>query len=227
MGNFDFHDDYMAAWNGCGPAATALSRSGTWYVFDYGMVVSTAPEPADWVALERETGLKLAQASSPYWAHREGFDAGALETAEYWARVLGRPADAEQLEKLEELDAAQWSHLNCATLSVLETLAGEGAQLALLSNMPAGMSERYLDGSPWSGYFAKMFFSGKLGVAKPDRRIFAHVLADLRAAPRDVVFIDDNEPNIDAARALGIRSIHFTPETDLWRELAAAPVRDS
>lgn len=201
---------------------TVRFSSGTWYLFDYGKVISTEPEPADWAALERETGLQLAPASSPYWAHREAFDAGVASPAEYWARVLGRDSvDADKVRALEDLDAAQWSHLNPETLRILETLAGAGAQLALLSNMPVRMSERYLRESSWPAYFTRTFFSGQLGLIKPDVRIFEHVLNELAAAPGDVLFVDDNLPNIEAARSLGLRTVHFGPETDLERQLAS------
>lgn len=205
---------------------THQGGSGQWYLFDYGNVISTEPEPADWAALQRVTGLQLEPASSPYWVHRADFDAGAVSPAEYWAAVLGpscmnaEMVDAEMVRVLEDLDAAQWSHLNRKTLRMLETLERGGAQLALLSNMPARMSERYLREAPWAAYFTRTFFSGQLGMIKPDTRIFDHVLKELAAAPGDVVFIDDNLPNIEAARSLGLRTVHFGPETDLERELA-------
>ncbi|WP_258073585.1 HAD family phosphatase [Arthrobacter sp. 08Y14] len=198
---------------------TELSRP--WYLFDYGMVISTEPEREDWAALERETGMQhLEAASSPYWRHREDYDAGTYTPAQYWARVLGRPVSADQLRVLEELDAAQWSHLNADTMAVLETLSGDGARLALLSNMPGGMAERYLREAAWPARFARTFFSGPLGMIKPDRRIFAHVLDKLGAAPADVVFIDDNVRNIEAARELGLYTVHFAPGTDLRQALA-------
>lgn len=196
-----------------------LSRSGMWYLFDYGMVISTAPEPEDWIALEQETGLDLQPAGSPYWFRREDFDAGHFTPAAYWSGVLGHAVEDSRVRVLEELDAAQWAHLNPATLAVLDTLRNEAAQLALLSNMPADMSRRYLRGSGWAHYFAKTYFSGQLGLTKPDPRIFRHVLADLPAAPGDVVFIDDNEQNIAAARALGLQTVHHGPGTDLRQEL--------
>ncbi|MDN3480445.1 HAD family phosphatase [Arthrobacter sp. APC 3897] len=195
--------------------------SGTWYLFDYGMVISAEPEPEDWAALERETGLRgLAAASGPYWNHRDDYDAGRHTPAQYWARVLGRPVGAEQLRALEELDAAQWAHVNADTLAVLETLSEEGARLALLSNMPASMADQYLREAAWPARFTRTFFSGPLGMSKPDPRIFTHVLDELGAVPADVVFIDDNVRNIGAARELGLHTVHFRPGTDLRQELA-------
>ncbi|MCC9177689.1 HAD family hydrolase [Arthrobacter sp. zg-Y750] len=192
-----------------------ISKPGTWYLFDYGMVISTAPEPADWAALKLETGQHLQDPASPYWTHRESYDAGLLSPAAYWAAVLALPeADEERVRVLEDLDAAQWSHLNPDTAGILRALEGEGAKLAVLSNMPTEMSRRYLRDSAWARHFAKTYFSGPLGMTKPDRRIFELVLKDLHAEPGDVVFIDDNEANISAARALGIRTVHFRPPGD-------------
>jgi len=201
---------------------TDISRPAPWYLFDYGMVVSTAPRASDWATLEQATGLNLSLASSSYWTSREAFDAGKLAPGEYWAEVLGRPVTPVDLDQLERLDAAQWSHLNPQTVAVLETLRSRRAKVALLSNMPRGMAERHRDGSGWVGYFSRLFFSGNLGMAKPDPRVFRYVAAELRAHPADIVFIDDNAANIAAARDLGFRTIHHTSRTDLWFELGKA-----
>lgn len=199
---------------------STLSRPGTWYLFDYGMVISAAPLPEDWEALRAVTGMDLQPPSGSYWAARLEYDGGALSPAEYWASVLGRRVGGEELARLEELDARQWARLNPKTIDVLELLAGEGAQLALLSNMPEAIARRYETAAPWPRYFKNLYFSGRLGMVKPDPRIYQHVLSELGAAAADVVFIDDNRANIEAAGALGIRTVLHTEDTDLRRELA-------
>ena len=57
------------------------------------------------------------------------------------------------------------------------------------------------------------------GVMKPDNRIFEITLKRLGIEPEESVFIDDSRVNIDASLALGIKSIHYTPETNLVTEL--------
>ncbi|MCQ1951332.1 HAD family phosphatase [Arthrobacter sp. zg-Y859] len=196
-------------------------RGTRWYLFDYGMVISTAPAPEDWGLLEQATGFRELEAgTSPYWRRREDFDAGRLTPAQYWESVLGRDAGQAEVDTLEELDAAQWAHLNPRTMGVLETLHSEGANLALLSNMPDGMSRRYSAESPWAQYFSKLYFSGRMGLVKPDRQIFERVVAGLGAAPEDIVFIDDNTQNISMARTMGFRTILHTGGTDLRAELS-------
>ena len=197
-----------------------LSRPGLWYLFDYGMVISTEPEPADWEALRRATGLELQPAGGAYWAQRGDFDAGAVSPEQYWTGVLGRAAGPEQLQELEDLDAAAWSHLNPKTLTVLDRLKEERASLALLSNMPAAMSRRYTAEAQWPRYFSRLYFSGQLQLMKPDPRIFDHVAADLNARTEDIVFIDDNAQNITAAEKLGFRTVLHTGTIDLGAELA-------
>ncbi len=199
---------------------TLLSRPNFWYLFDYGMVVSTAPKASDWRALEHVTGVDLEPKTSTYWANRGAFDSGQLNPQEYWSGVLGRPASRVEVESLEDLDLAQWSHLNLTTLSVLETLQNEEARVALLSNMPVQMSKRHLYESSWTKYFSKLYISGQLGFAKPERRIFDHVLVGLDVRPEDVVFIDDSAANIASAQKLGYRTVLHTSATDLRVELS-------
>ena len=41
---------------------------------------------------------------------------------------------------------------------------------------------------------------------KPDREIFEHVVAALDRPAERVLFLDDNQPNVDGARAVGLRA---------------------
>jgi putative hydrolase of the HAD superfamily len=62
------------------------------------------------------------------------------------------------------------------------------------------------------------------GVMKPDPAIYWRALEKLGRTPEETVFIDDAPRNIDAARALGMAVVLFTPQTDLEKELAALSV---
>lgn len=190
----------------------------SWYLFDYGMVISTAPEDEDWEALEEAAGVPLRDASSNYWKYRLDYDEGRLESRDYWTLALGRPAGVGLASQLDSLDAIQWSHYNLETLDVLEALSARGARLALLSNMPSVMADEF-SRAPWTKYFAELFFSSRLGMIKPDPRVFKHVLATLGTTPEDVTFIDDREANVASARSLGFRTVQHIPGIDLQREL--------
>ncbi|WP_372700071.1 HAD family hydrolase [Arthrobacter sp. JSM 101049] len=194
-------------------------HDGDWYLFDYGMVISDAPAAADWDRLHEATGRPMDDAGSTYWAHRHAFDAGSLESTGYWAAVLDRAVEAAEAERLDRLDARLWSRLNPRTVEVLQALQARGSHLALLSNMPVRMSEIFTAEATWSAFFERLFFSGPLGLGKPDRRIYEHVLRELGVDGSDVVFIDDKSENIEAARELGLRAVHHVPGIDLAAEL--------
>ena len=52
--------------------------------------------------------------------------------------------------------------------------------------------------------FDHTFVSHEMGTLKPDREAFDHVLQRLQAAPQHILFMDDNQINVDAARSSGI-----------------------
>ncbi|MGP9660520.1 HAD family hydrolase [Arthrobacter sp. AOP36-C1-22] len=198
---------------------TQTQHDAGWYLFDYGMVIAAAPAAGDWDRLEQTAGRELRAPGSTYWAHRHSFDAGALDSPSYWSAVLERPVEPAEAENLDRLDTALWSQPDPRTREVLRSLESRGASMAVLSNMPARMSQIFEAEGWWTGYFEHLIFSGPLRLAKPDPRIYEHALATMGAEASDVVFIDDKRENIDAAAALGLETVHYTADTDLAAEL--------
>jgi len=70
------------------------------------------------------------------------------------------------------------------------------------------------------GIFDDIFISGEIKLAKPDPKIFQHVIAALDADPSTLVFVDDFIENIEAAREAGINAIHFRSREHALNELA-------
>jgi putative hydrolase of the HAD superfamily len=50
------------------------------------------------------------------------------------------------------------------------------------------------------------YLSHEIGYLKPAHAAFGHVLADLGCAPHSVIFLDDNQVNVDAALAVGLQA---------------------
>jgi HAD superfamily hydrolase (TIGR01509 family) len=61
--------------------------------------------------------------------------------------------------------------------------------------------------------------SWQIGYDKPDPQAFLKTLELQHFKPEEVVFIDDTQKNIDAARSLGIKSILFENNPQLLSEL--------
>ena len=63
--------------------------------------------------------------------------------------------------------------------------------------------------------------SGTERLVKPDPRIFSLLMERYELAADELVFIDDNPGNAQAAAALGWHGIHFINPTALRADLAA------
>jgi len=69
----------------------------------------------------------------------------------------------------------------------------------------------------------RAFYSFDLGCRKPDEEIYLKALKLAGAKPEDSLFIDDVMINIDTARSLGIKTIHYKDPQNLYDELRNLP----
>jgi epoxide hydrolase-like predicted phosphatase len=73
--------------------------------------------------------------------------------------------------------------------------------------------------------FYEMFdvsiFSAEVGMAKPDPRIYRIVLGKLGVRAEEAVFVDDFIENVEGARAVGMRAIHFKDPLQVHETLKA------
>ena len=107
------------------------------------------------------------------------------------------------------------------TVAILRELKERGTPLYALSNWSAEMFPFAEAKFEWLDLFDGVVVSGRVKMVKPDRDIYDYLLStyDLRA--QDVFFIDDNVPNIIAARSYGIRAHRFEGAGGLRDELVA------
>ena len=76
--------------------------------------------------------------------------------------------------------------------------------IACLSNTNAIHWQRLTHEMGIDGMFDQHFASHLTGKLKPDRESFEHVLQSLNCDPPAILFLDDNEMNVKAARSVGI-----------------------
>jgi putative hydrolase of the HAD superfamily len=177
-----------------------------WVVFDYGEVISqpsgALPELASLL------GAPVEDFAAAYWEPRHDYDSGTPDLV-YWRAVgarLGVEVDEALSARLTDVDVRGWLRPDPSVLELLADLASEGVPLALLSNASATFA-RVAEREPWTRHFRHLVFSGDLGVAKPDPRIFAALAERIGADPRDCVFFDDRQVNVDGANAAGLTGV--------------------
>ena len=81
-------------------------------------------------------------------------------------------------------------------------------QTAILSNSFVGARREEQQRYHFEEMCDLIIYSHEEGIAKPDSRIFELTCQRLGLQPAQILFLDDNQQHIAAARALGIHTIH-------------------
>ena len=150
----------------------------------------------------------LAHVCSPAWNHRQ--DAGR-SFADGCAELVREFPDARPLIEAwrERFDETLGGPI-AGTVEILAALRERGVPLYALSNWWAETFPIARARFDFLGWFDGIVISGEFGVAKPDPRIFAHVLETYGLRADATVFIDDLPANVAAAAAAGMQPILFT-----------------
>ncbi|HET6822529.1 MAG TPA: HAD family phosphatase, partial [Anaerolineales bacterium] len=67
--------------------------------------------------------------------------------------------------------------------------------------------------------FDKMIISAEVGAMKPDPKIFQIALDAFGVKPKEAVFVDDVEANIEGSEEVGMKGIHFKDAESTLKQL--------
>ncbi|TVQ47186.1 MAG: HAD family phosphatase [Gammaproteobacteria bacterium] len=161
----------------------------------------------------------LAKVCSPAWHHT--VDRGRPWEEAIAERIARFPEHAGHIRAYRE----HWPRMFAGDLpesvQLLHGLHAAGLRLHALSNYPAEPVEFLYERFGWMSLFEHVIISGRLGIAKPESAIYAHLLDTIERPASRCLFIDDREDNVIAARAAGIDAVHFTAGARLAAELTA------
>ena len=188
-------------------------------VFDFGGVISESPLLNDWAVYPycAKLGVDRAAVDRGWARYRNVFDGGLITFAEYYARTFadaGATITPEQVDDLWELDAESWIRtLRADTLALMHRLKAAGKKLGVLSNMSPDFYER-LFVPRCAAYRALLdaeVISGLYRLYKPEEPIYRLAERKMGLPPGRLIFLDDLEPNVLAARAFGWRAEVYPP----------------
>ncbi|MET7478483.1 HAD-IA family hydrolase [Streptomyces sp. NPDC005648] len=174
-------------------------------------------------ALERAAGV--AEGSTKKVAFAPEVDLPLLRgeiTSQEWAEAIaeGLAGLVPEPQTAYELALALLEspfHADDEVVSLLRR-ARVRVPLVLVSNAALEL-ESDLDSLGLSDLADHVVNSARVGIAKPDPRIY-RLAADLAGvAPERCLFVDDSEENVAAAAALGMRAVRFREAADLERAL--------
>lgn len=104
---------------------------------------------------------------------------------------------------------------------LVEALHAGGVPLYAITNFSADFWPPFRRRQPVFDRFRDIVVSGIEKLHKPDAAIYALAAARFGHAPAAMLFVDDNEENVVAARASGWQAHHFTDAARLAEDLRA------
>ena len=193
------------------------------YIFDFGNVLGQFDPEA--MTARYISDPKIAEAVCPvaydrlYW---DKLDDGSITDEEIRQDILRRlPQDLAE--------AAWYAYENWITAmppvpgmeALVRDIKAAGGKVYLLSNISIGFAQNY-HRCPWISDLFSLFdalvFSGPVGLVKPNKEIFDHLLSTYDLDPAQCIFIDDRKENIDGAAAAGIAGYLFDGNADALRK---------
>jgi HAD superfamily hydrolase (TIGR01509 family) len=100
-------------------------------------------------------------------------------------------------------------YVRTSLVELTETLQKE-YRIGLLSNYSATTLRPLLEKYDLERLFQVVGISSEIGAVKPDPMAFDYVIEKLDLQRDEVLFVDDNERHVVAARELGIQAVVFT-----------------
>jgi len=179
-------------------------------IFDLGgVVIEWNPDrilDAYYTDPETRAIMKKQMFQHPDWLE---LDRGTMHETELLERLgirTGRPAT--ELNGLFQA-VRESLHTKPETVALLEKLHARGVPLYCLSNISSDIFKYLRERHSFWGVFRGIVISGDLKMIKPEPEIFHFLLQRYELAAAETVFVDDNAPNVEAARALGIQTVWF------------------
>ncbi len=195
-------------------------------VFDFGSVIAKTDKQEVARFIANHLHISENEAVEAMQQLKESNRAGLEEEETFWAVYAKQNGLILPDHWQRDLDEAKFKLTQAVPgmIELVKDLQQQGYQTALLSNI----SKNHANVKRRLGYydlFSPALLSYEIGTRKPDPKAFQILLSQLQVPPQEIVFIDNQSKNVEAARSLGIDSILFVGREQLIQELKKRGIR--
>ena len=180
--------------------------------FDFGGVVARLDHQQMWRLEERyglpRNGLWEALYGIPEW---DNVKVGQ-GTERAWLEAVGRRLEemaGRPIPGIKKEWVSVWRGLDQDVLALVKRLQGR-YRVGLLSNATESLDDELANHHRIADLFDPVVNSARVGLAKPDRRIFELAARRMGTEPSACLHIDDLPQNVEGARAAGFQAVHYT-----------------
>ncbi len=190
-------------------------------IFDVGGVLIRTEDPQPRRHLEERLGLAAGQAEFIVFNSERGRAAqlGQIPSTQLWAGVQDELGLGEEELRQFQHEFFGGDVLDRSLIDFVRRLRSRYST-AIISNYMDELPRLLHDIHAVDDAFDLIVVSSLEKIMKPDPIIFERTLERLKLRPEEAIFIDDFAHNIEGARAVGMKAIHFGPQTDLKAALA-------
>lgn len=189
-------------------------------IFDVGDTLTMHRHDREWSKrrLAEEYSVPLERIKD-FWREflTAGDAVGGVTLREFWPKKktnLG-PIPLEAVERAAQRHTDD-KVVNPAMAELLEALKPRYRLFALTNVWKEGHPHRRVL-EPWFEAFVQ---STEIGTRKPEPSAYLHVLETYGLKPEETLFIDNHEPHVEGARAVGLHALQFTTVEQLKHDLA-------
>ena len=196
-------------------------------IFDFGGVVTDSPIEG-FKNLEEHYGISKGTISSIVMTNQDNNAWAKSERGEIDINTFIKEFNQEALNLGFKLNATNilkqlYGPLRPIMVEKIISLS-KNFQLICLTNVLKDVhifsnEKRILEVKNILNYFDKIYESYKIGMRKPEKRIYEHVLNDLNIKPENTIFLDDLGMNLKTAKLLGIHTIKVVNPIKAIKEL--------
>jgi putative hydrolase of the HAD superfamily len=160
--------------------------------------------------------------------HQKGsygdMEAGILTADQFRQHILAESRPGCRPADVDAAMAALLVGMREDTVQTVKRLAGKYPLYLLSNNNPISMARTYEimreNGIEPTTTFREEFISWKMKMLKPSREFYEEAVRRIGLPAGELLFIDDNQANVDGARAIGMQARFYQPGTDLSLLLA-------
>jgi len=139
-----------------------------------------------------------------------------------WDELLDRTSAIAHVPP-KRLEEEFWAEVRIdgEVVKIIERLRRD-RRVAMLTNAIAPFFRRITAANDIERLFEIVLVSSEVGLVKPDPAFYRLMIDRLAVRPADCLFIDDNQVNLDGARAAGMNTLLFENAAKLAHDLGLA-----
>lgn len=192
------------------------------YIFDFGQViVNFDTEHLTSIYIKEPRNAKIVEKVVFDRKYFDKLDAGLITDDEVKREYCSRLPEKLQKDACKVYD--NW-YRNLTFIDgmpeLLKQIKANGGKLFLLSNISLKFANNYMSVPKIKevlDIFDGLVFSAPIGITKPSKEIFEHILHKYSLNAKECVFVDDNFDNVLGAQNIGIKAYEFDGKVDKLR----------